>query len=203
MPKTLFVFCLLITISGCSKGQSYEPMNGDIIFHTSRSSQSVAVQKATKSRYSHMGIVYLKDGQPYVFEAVQPVKTTPLAAWIKRGERGHYVVKRLRDAESILTPETLDRMLQVGESFRGKSYDLYFEWSDDRIYCSELVWKIYKRALDLELGAPQTISEFDLSDPTVQAKIKERWGGPPPPQETVISPAAMFDAEHLVTVFSN
>src|SRR5437867_163185 len=26
-------------------------------------------------------------------------------------------------------------------------YDLTFEWSDDKIYCSELVWKVYERAL--------------------------------------------------------
>ena len=32
-----------------------------------------------------------------------------------------------------------------------KDYDLYFEWSDDKIYCSELVWKIYKNGADIEL----------------------------------------------------
>ena len=46
-------------------------------------------------------------------------------------------------------------MRQVGESFRGRPYDLTFEWSDERIYCSELVWKIYERALGIEIGPPQ------------------------------------------------
>jgi len=32
--------------------------NGDIIFQTSRSSQSKAIQLATNSKYSHMGIIY-------------------------------------------------------------------------------------------------------------------------------------------------
>ena len=52
--------------------------NGDLIFQTSLSSQSQAIQLATNSKYSHCGIVYIENGQFYVFEAIQPVKTTPL-----------------------------------------------------------------------------------------------------------------------------
>jgi Permuted papain-like amidase enzyme, YaeF/YiiX, C92 family len=117
--------------------------NGDIIFQTSRSSQSKAIQLATKSKYSHMGIIYEAGEQYYVYEAVQPVKLTKLTDWIKRGEGTHYVVKRLRNFEEVLTKENLKKMKTYGDKFKGKSYDIYFEWSDDKIYCSELVWKIY------------------------------------------------------------
>jgi uncharacterized protein YycO len=152
MQKTFIILFLLLISSTCSSSEKYQAQNGDIIFQTSRSSQSVAIQRATRSKYSHMGIVYLKNDQPFVFEAVEPVKLTPFSDWIARGEGGHYVVKRLSNARERLTSEALERMLQVGKKFEGKPYDLYFEWSDDRIYCSELVWKIYKRALDLEVG---------------------------------------------------
>ena len=48
-----------------------EIMNGDLIFQTSLSRQSQAIQLATKSKYSHCGLIY-KDGNEYfVFEAVQ------------------------------------------------------------------------------------------------------------------------------------
>lgn len=83
------------------------------------------------------------EGRWFVYEAVQPVKLTPLSAWTARGRNGHFVVKRLRDV-SLLTPAVLTRMRRVGKRFRGRSYDLYFEWNDERIYCSELVWKVYK-----------------------------------------------------------
>jgi hypothetical protein len=43
--------------------------DGDLIFQTSRSSQSVAIQRATGSAFSHMGLVFFQDGKPYVFEA--------------------------------------------------------------------------------------------------------------------------------------
>jgi hypothetical protein len=77
--------------------------NGDIIFQTSKSSQSKAIQLATNSEYSHMGLIYETNGQLFVYEAVQPVKLTKLDEWIKRGENSHYVVKRLKDSEKLLT----------------------------------------------------------------------------------------------------
>ena len=52
--------------------------DGDIIFQTTQSSQSKAIQLATHSRYSHVGIVYFDKRQPMVLEAVQPVRVTPL-----------------------------------------------------------------------------------------------------------------------------
>lgn len=171
--------------------------DGDIIFHESRSSQSQAIQLATKSRYSHMGILYKQNGRWFVYEAVQPVKLTPLADWIRRGRNGHFVVKRLR---ASLTPATLRRMRNAGERYRGRGYDLYFEWSDERIYCSELVWKIYKEAAGVEIGRLQKLREFDLSHPAVRGKMRERYGNRVPLSEPVISPAAMFQSNLLVEV---
>ncbi len=201
-PLILFPLLLALASIVCRAEDHipYEPRNGDIVFHTSRSSQSLAIQKATRSPHSHMGIVYLRDGKPVVFEAVEPVRTTPLAAWIRRGEGGHFVVKRLVSADEVLTDDVLARMLAIGRDFEGRSYDLHFEWSDDRIYCSELVWKMYKRACGLEIGSRQTIEDLDLSDPLVQAKVQERFGSPPPADEPFISPAAMFDSDFLETV---
>lgn len=66
-----------------------EIKNGDLIFQTSLSRQSKAIQLATKSKYSHCGIVFYDNGQFYVFEAIQPVKSTPLDKWIARGKDGH------------------------------------------------------------------------------------------------------------------
>ena len=137
---------LLWVLIGCNSSTTADEKlkNGDIIFQTSKSAQSKAIQLATGSKYSHMGIVYQQGEKYFVYEAVQPVKLTPLKEWIERGESGHYVVKRLKNADKVLTESALQKMQKVGEQFSGKSYDIYFEWSDDKIYCSELVWKIYR-----------------------------------------------------------
>ena len=194
---------LAIQLFACSRGNGYQPRDGDIIFQTSKSAQSLAIRLATHSPYSHMGIVYLREGRPFVFEAVQPVKSTPLATWIERGEGGHFAVKRLRDADSVLNGEKLANMLAIARSFSGKDYDLYFEWSDDRIYCSELVWKVFDRGAGIELGNLEEMREFDLSDPVIQAKVRERFGDRIPLDEPVISPAAIFASPRLTTVYED
>lgn len=174
-----------------------EPEDGDIIFHTSRSAQSLAVQRATGSPYSHMGLIFIRNKKPYVLEAVQPVKYTALAAWKARGVNGHYVIKRLKKPLSAAQKKKLQ---SEAESFLGKPYDLAFEWSDSRIYCSELVWKAYERSTGLEIGTLQKLSEFRLDDPAVQRKMKERYGSRVPMNETVISPSAVYDSPQLGTV---
>ncbi len=47
-----------------------------------------------------MGIIFKRNKQIYVFEAVQPVKFTLLKKWIKRGVKKHYVIKRLKNAKN-------------------------------------------------------------------------------------------------------
>ena len=174
--------------------------NGDIIFQSSQSNQSKAIQLATNSKYSHMGIIYNENGQLYVYEAVGPVKLTPIKEWIKRGKNSEYVVKRLRNADEILNPEVLQKMKRIGEKYKGKPYDIYFQWSDDKIYCSELVWKMYKEGANIEIGELEKLESFDLTHETVKAKMKERYGDNIPLDEIVISPAQMFDSELLITI---
>lgn len=180
-----------------------EEMDGDLIFQTSTSSQSKAIQAATRSKYSHCGLIYKEGNEYYVYEAVQPVKRTPLASWIARGQGGKYVIKRLKNAGQLLTPAVLAKMKQVRDQFKGKDYDGTFEWTDEKIYCSELIWKIYKRAAGIEIGKLQRLRDFDLTSEAVKKKMKERYGSKIPTDEPVISPAAIFNSELLVTVKAN
>jgi uncharacterized protein YycO len=175
--------------------------DGDIIFQTSNSSQSKAIQIATKSDYSHMGIIYRIENKLFVYEAIQPVKLTPFLDWVERGNKGKFVVKRLKKADELMTPAVKKKMKLSGEQYLGKNYDLYFEWSDERIYCSELVWKIYKNSLDIEIGKLERLQDFDLAAKEVKQKLTERYGKNIPKDELVISPASMFNSEELYTVY--
>ncbi|MDM8514803.1 YiiX family permuted papain-like enzyme [Desulfobacterales bacterium HSG16] len=199
----IFVGLLSLFCQGCFDNIRSGLKNGDIIFQTSKSSQSRAIRIATRSKYSHMGIVYIVSGNPFVFEAVQPVKLTPLDKWIQRGENGHFVVKRLKNADRLLTAGTLTKMKKIGQAYKGKDYDLFFEWSDTRMYCSELVWKIYKKTLGIEIGKLQKLSDFDLDHVEVRAKLDQRFKTQIPVNEPVISPARMFQSDLLSTVYSN
>ena len=195
--RVVFALGTAFLLVQASAAPVYRAQAGDIVFHTSTSTQSLAVQKATGSAYSHMGIVLFKQGQPYVFEAIQPVSWTPLQRWLKRGQGGHYVVKRSRIP---LTEAQLARLSQEAQKYVGKDYDLTFEWSDQRLYCSELVWKLFKAATGRELAPLARLREFNLNDPTVKAKLAERYGNRLPLDEAVIAPVAILNAPSLVTV---
>lgn len=207
MKNFIILLCTLFIFGSCQKKESAfigkDLHNGDLIFQTSQSAQSQAIQLATKSKYSHCGIVYKEDGKWYVFEAIQPVQKTPLDAWIARGKDSHYVVKRLKKANEVLTEASFTKMKAAAQKMGGKDYDLYFEWSDDKIYCSELIWKIYKESTGLEIGKLQELRDFDLTNPAVKAKLKERYGDNIPQHEKVISPAAMFESKLLYTIIEN
>jgi hypothetical protein len=189
---------LLILVFGAVRAPALQ--DGDIIFHTSRSSQSVAIQRATHSPFSHIGVVIYRNNKPYVFEAIATVQYTPLDRWIARGTGKHFVVKRLKNSARILTPAGIQKLRLTSQQFQGRPYDLTFEWSDSRVYCSELVWKLYDRALGLRIGELQRLRDFDLSDRAVRAKMRERYGDHVPMAEQVISPAAMYRSPLLVTV---
>ena len=170
---------------------------GGIIFHISKSQQSLGIQKATKSRYSHMGLIVNKGGKAWVLEAVQPVKYTALQQWIDRGVKRHYVVKRFKTNLTVQQKQTL---LNNAEQYLGQPYDLYFEWDNRALYCSEIVWKAYHDALDIELAPLSKLKQFDLSSSEVKQLMQQRYGQNIPLNETVIAPQAIFASTALVEV---
>jgi len=205
--KTRLFLILLIGILVIGSLWAYKPnaveiKDGDIIFQTSKSDQSKPIQIATKSIYSHCGIIYKKGNDLLVYEAVGPVKLTPLKQWIARGKNNSYVIKRLKNGEKLITPDVLSKMKKVGDQLKGKPYDTTFEWSDNKIYCSELVWKIYQRGAGIEIGKLQRLKEFDLSNAIVKAIMKKRYRGKIPTDEIVISPGTLFDSELLITILN-
>lgn len=215
--KGLILILIVIIISRCTEKPTNtnqtsvnltetakdEIRNGDIIFQTSLSQQSKAIQLATKSKFSHCGIIYKKENKWMVFEAVQPVKLTLLETWINRGEEKKYVIKRLKNAKDLLNESILKKMKLEGEKMMGKNYDTTFEWSDDRIYCSELVWKIYDRALGIQLGKLEKLGDLDLSHDIVKKILTKRYGKNIPKDEIVISPGSIFNSNLLETIKSN
>jgi len=96
---------------------------GDIVFQTFPSPQCKAIQLATKSQYSHLGMVLMHDGRLMVYEAVSPVRFTSIDFWINRNQDRHLVVKRLKNADSILTKANLAKLDSTASAFEGRPYD--------------------------------------------------------------------------------
>jgi hypothetical protein len=199
----LFLAVAIISLAcrASSPPAALDLRDGDLVFQTSRSSQSRAVALATRSHLTHMGVVFIDRGEPWVLEAVEPVKRTRFDAWRRRGEGGRVWVRRLRDAKAVLTPEVVARMRALGQTWLGRRYDLQFRWEDEKLYCSELAYKLYERGAGVRIGRLQRAGEMALGHPEVQRKLRERFGpGGFSPDEPVITPQAMFDDPRLLPV---
>lgn len=197
---TYSIIVVILLATSCNAG-NLPLREGDIVFQSFPSSQTKAIQLATRSQYSHVGVILMRNGSLMVYEAVGPAKFTSVDSWIERDVGKHFVVKRLRNAERILTKRNLARLRSMALTFEGRPYDFVFNWSDDKLYCSELVWKIYHRALNIDIGKLRKLKDFDLSSPEVKKELQERYPGGVPLEETVISPQDVFQSGSLITVY--
>jgi hypothetical protein len=166
-----------------------------VVLQTSRSGQSDAISWATKSPWTHIGLVDLEpDGTPVVIEAIGRVSVTPWKAFRARG-RGDVLVLRPRDLDA----RRRGRVVAEARRFLGRRYDALFGWGDDRIYCSELVVKAFARGAGFELGRMERLG--DLRTAGLERAIRARWGGAVPKDLRLVTPASIADDSDLSRVY--
>lgn len=197
--KIILALLILVSTVTASPTEVSLIREGDLVFQTSLSDLSPAIQLATHSPMSHVGIVLKHNDTLKVFEAGSAVRFTDIERFLNRGVGQRFVVKRLRNA-AVLTDSALARMRAVAQELTGKSYDFQFKWSDSQLYCSELVYKVYERGIGKTIGTQQPLKTFDLSHPLVAVKVKELLGPNPDMEEVCISPVSMFNDTSLIEV---
>ncbi|MFE8602736.1 YiiX/YebB-like N1pC/P60 family cysteine hydrolase [Archangium violaceum] len=185
------------TAAGAPRPLEGELRTGDLVFHTSRSQQSAAIQAATDSPLSHVGLVEVTPGGVYVVEAVQPVKRVPFAKWKARGVGGRLLVLR---PEQL--PES-QREAAVKEAKRhlGKPYDWRFEWDDRAMYCSELARKAYSAAAGVDYGKMERLGTLNVK--RLVPALQQRYGGKVPLELELITPASLAADERLMVVHND
>jgi len=181
-------------------GQQAIPLHeGDLLFQHIGGEQGTALRLATGSPWTHVGMAMLERGSWVVVEAVGPVKRTPLQEWVEQGD-GEFVVKRYLKEGAPLGAKDIEHLRNALKPYMGLGYDFEFRWSDELIYCSELVWKVYEKALDVRLCEPMPMRTFDLSDPLVQRIMRDRYGATPPLGELMVAPSSLIDCPLLTFV---
>jgi hypothetical protein len=90
--------------------------------------------------------------------------------------------------------------MKTVKTYKDRPYDPIFSWSDNKMYCSELIWKVYYKSIGIRLGELQRLGEFDLKPSIVRQKLIERYGKHIPYNEQVISPEQIYRSELLETV---
>ncbi len=181
-----------------AKEKPYVIREGDVVFSSSKEGQGNAVIIATRSPYSHCGIVFQHEGKMMVLEAVQPVGVVSLQTFMARSDAGTFMARRLKTpiAQEKYQAARVWAMGQIG-----KNYDGRFLWDDKNLYCSELVWKVYQHA-GVELCKPRFFKDYALDHPEVRALIRERFGSEQamPKNERIVAPSDLATSELLEEV---
>ena len=117
-------------------------------------------------------------------EAIGPVKETALFRWIAQGRGGGLAAYRLtREREKI------PRMIEEARKFLGRPYDIHYSMGDGAIYCSELIWKAWKRAGGTPLGQVERLG--NLAWQAHEPVIRQIEGGALPLDREMITPVAV------------
>jgi hypothetical protein len=184
----LFRLACLGALIGVSEGtQPVALQNGDVVLHASTSQRSELIRKASRSPYSHVGLVEVAKDGVFVIEAVQPVSRTPLAKWIERGEGGWVTVLRPKNLDAA----TRNRVVAAAKKELGKPYDARYRWDDERLYCSELVVKAFARGAALSVGKQEVVKTLELSDEELALAVKLGVS----PSQTLVTPGSLVGDE--------
>ncbi|MCW1922963.1 YiiX/YebB-like N1pC/P60 family cysteine hydrolase [Luteolibacter arcticus] len=190
---------LSLALAGTAAAEApYALREGDILFQGSAGQQADAIRGATNSPYTHCGVVFQENGSLMVLEAVQPVRVTTVAEFQKRSSPGTFHARRLKSPPDAAA---LEKAKAWGKRQLGLNYDARFQWGDDKLYCSELVWKAYHEA-GVKLCEPRRFQDYKLDHPAVKPVIAQRYGSADklPKEEPVVAPSDLADSPLLVEV---
>ena len=206
LPILLFILsCLLGTTACLSYG--YRPKTGDLLFVAdTRSDFSRAIVQATAQgdslKFSHVGIVCLENGSPYVLEASSEhgVVKTGWPDFLEQapsveGKPG-IVVMRVRK------PFPVKDAIRRAESHLGEAYDWTFLPDNGKMYCSELVYEAYrfKDGSPIFSARPMNFRDAEGNLPAFWKTLFEKEGLPVPEGVPGTNPNDMRKEACLVEV---
>ncbi len=175
----------------------YQPMEGDVVFQSfPHDPLTDTIEGVSESPYSHCGMVMKQDGAWSVIEAVGPVMITPMDDWVDRGRNHAFAVFRFREKYRKLVPQ----MIEAAKTFLGRPYDIHYEMGDEKIYCSELLYKAFKKASGEDLGKVERLEKLNWKP--YEAFIRKIEGGKLPLDRAMITPRAVTEAPQVEKVYS-
>ena len=191
-----FGFMISLGVAYADLPKDFVWETGDVIGHTSTSRQSKAIQIGTMSKYSHVGVVVYKDGVHKVLEARSRVKYTPISVFLKRGKGKKYTVLR---PKKPLTSTQQKQLRAVAKNYIGKPYDTPFQWSDKKMYCSEVIWKMYDD-IGIEIAPLQELKDYYFHVPKIKKEVQRRWNGKVNWKEPTIAPSDIMKSSYFRVV---
>lgn len=142
-----FVFWAAITLAivSCQVKPDRQIREGDLLFqHNACGPLCESIDKVTEGfegkDYNHCGLVIRVKDTLAVIEAIgQQVKLSSLKEFYQRSSKSSQLllVGRLKPEWQFSIPQAVSNSLQQ----LGKPYDSVFEWGNEAVYCSELIYE--------------------------------------------------------------
>ena len=177
--------------------QGLDIKEGDFIFQNIHGKLFRVIQDVTGSPLTHCGIIIKKRNQWYVIEGIGPVKLTPLNEWVHRGIGREVVIVRLKEEYQKHIPE----IIKASYQYLDRPYDIQYEWDDEKIYCSELIYKSVKKATGIKLAEFRKLG--DMNWKPHEAFIRVLAGGELPLNRKMITPGDLLEAREVEIVYNN
>ena len=145
------VLVSMLLFASCSNSiDDTNLQEGDVVYIESQSSQSPYIKVGTMSKWTHCGVVVDTPQGLKVLEASKTVRLTSVEKFIGKAKNENWCVKRPK--QKLSKPISYQKYL-------GQPYDLEFKFDNGKMYCSELVWLVYKDQ-GIELCKPRKVSSF-------------------------------------------
>jgi len=202
MTRFLRCLCLALCCSpalvGCDETSTavrgdYEPRVGDVLCQSLPRSPLVdAIEGASKSPYSHCGIVVERNGTWFVLEANGPgVYEMKLDKWLRQGRKEAFAAYRFDPKYDA----KIDTVVAAARKRIGKPYDIHYEFDERKIYCSELIFMAFHEATGEHLGKVRKLGDLDWKPH--EAVIRQIERGGLPLEREMITPGDMAAAAQL------
>jgi hypothetical protein len=154
--KTIRYCLLLMVFLGCCELPCYSQQSlfasllkeGDIVFQQLDGGElGRAIDKVTEGYggedYNHCGLVININDTLQVIEAIgKKVRLTAIAEFEARCSAAHLLIGRLRPPYRHL----IGNIENVATKQLGIPYDDFFEMNNGKLYCSELIYEVFKEA---------------------------------------------------------
>lgn len=203
-----FIFALVVM--SCTS--EFELREGDFLFQDMDCGPMCnAIEEVTQgingAKLSHVGLVVFQNDSIKVVEAISKgVVFTPLDDFLNRSHDADgnpkVLVGRLRKEYRSLIPAAIQNLQQ----YKGCSYNQSYLMGNDEVYCSQLMYLIFKEAnngKDVFQLAPMTFKPLNSSDYfEVWENYYHELGIPVPEGQPGINPAGMSRSPYLNIVYT-
>jgi hypothetical protein len=153
-----------LIFSRCNCEDLTDIQEGDVVFIESQSSQSPYIKVGTMSKWTHCGVVVDTPNGLKVLEASKTVRLTSFESFIGVAKNDNWCLKR--PEHKLSKPISYKKYLD-------QPYDLEFKFDNGKMYCSELVWLVYKDQ-GIELCRPRKVGSFLLTRIPRVRRLMER-----------------------------